>query len=189
MRELAAPHRHLTIDEYLALESASEIRHEYVGGMLYAMAGATQRHNRIAMNVAAQLWNGARGTDCAVYGSDMLVRIGDNACYYPDAVVVCDPADEEPMYLTQPCLIVEVSSPSTASADRRDKLMGYCAIESLQEYLIVFQDEQRVIRHFRDQKGAWWHEELAPGRMLHLRCPEMLLNVAEIYEGVDFSEA
>lgn len=189
MRELASPSRHLTIDEYLAMEAASDIRHEFVGGVLHAIAGGTDRHNLIAMNVAAQLWIAARGTGCRVYGSDMLVRIGENAGYYPDVVVVCDPTDSEPLYKTRPCLAVEVSSPSTASADQCDKLVGYRGIESLLEYLIIFQDERRVIRHFRDSNGAWWHEELEPGRAIPLRCPEMSFQVGDIYLDVpDFSE-
>src|SRR5947209_849523 len=101
------------------MEEASQTKHEYVAGEVYALSGATRRHNQIAGNILAQLWAAARGGHCDVYGSDMRLRIGDDAVYYPDVQVVCDPADAEPLFTTNPCVVVEVLSPRTSSIDLR----------------------------------------------------------------------
>jgi Uma2 family endonuclease len=93
-----------TVEEFLEMEEASSTKHEYVAGEVYALSGATQRHNRIALNIAAQLWNAARGGECRVYGSDMRLRIGNDAVYYPDVQVICDPAETEQLYTTSPCM-------------------------------------------------------------------------------------
>src|SRR5229473_204356 len=114
------------------MEEASPIKHEYVAGQVYALSGATARHNRIAGNIFAQLWNAAGDGPCRVYSSDMRLRIGDNAVYYPDVQVMCDPTDTEQMYKTAPCVVVEVLLPSTQSIDLREKLLAYRRIESLQ---------------------------------------------------------
>lgn len=174
----------MSIDEYLDFEESASTRHEYVGGELYAQAGASRRHNLIAMNVAGLLWSASRGTSCQVFQSDMRVRVGDQAVYYPDVMVVCDAGDTGEGYATSPCLIVEVLSPSTASTDRREKLLEYRRLPSLKAYLIVFQDEARAIRHWRDDEGAWWHAEVAGEGRIPLPCPELTLTLSDIYQGV-----
>src|SRR6266851_8969722 len=134
-----------TVEEFLEMEEASLTKHEYVAGEVYALSGATQRHNRIAGNILAQLWAAARDGGCRVFGSDMRLRVGNDAVYYPDVQVDCDPADNEPLFTMKPCVVVEVLSPSTSSIDLREKLMVYQRIKSLRAYMIVFQDEPRVI--------------------------------------------
>jgi Uma2 family endonuclease len=113
------------------MEEASPTKHEYVAGQVYALTGSTARHNRIAGNIFAQLWNAAGDGPCRVYSSDMRLRIGENAAYYPDLQVVRDPAETEQLYTSSPCLVVEVLSPSTQSIDLREKLMVYQSIKSL----------------------------------------------------------
>src|SRR5262245_58040791 len=102
--------RFMTIDEFLLLEESSAIRHEYVAGERFAFAGGTDEHSLIAMSIGAALVPRARGTGCRVYGSDMLLRIADDAAYYPDVIVVCDPDDSERQFKSRPCVIIEVLS-------------------------------------------------------------------------------
>ena len=176
----------LTVEEFLEMEEASPTKHEYVAGQLYALAGATERHNRIAGNVLAQLWMAARGGPCRVYGSDMRLRIGDSAVYYPDVQVVCDRADTHQMYTTSPCVVVEVLSPSTSSIDLREKLVAYHGIRSLRAYVIVFQDERRVLRHYRAEDDAWFDAlHFADDSRVPFPCPEVDLSLADIYQGVE----
>jgi Uma2 family endonuclease len=174
-----------TIEDYLCAEETSFLKHEYVAGQIYALAGATRRHNSIAMNIAARLWEAAGDGPCQVYGSDMKVRIGDDAVYYPDVQVVCDPADTEQQYTTSPCVIVEVLSPSTESIDLREKLLAYRRIESLQAYIIVYRDEMRVVRHFLDPEYAWWDTRVVSREAkVPFPCPAVELSLAEIYRGL-----
>jgi Uma2 family endonuclease len=174
-----------TVEEFLDMEEASPTKHEYVAGQIYALSGATARHNRIALNIASQLWAAARGGPCRVYGSDMRLRIGDDAVYYPDVQVVCDPAETEHLYTTAPCVIVEVLSPSTSSIDLREKLMAYRRLESLRAYVIVFQDERRVIRHYRAENNAWFDALHGADSAVPFPCPEIELTLADIYQGLD----
>lgn len=89
MGESVKPLASYSVEEYLQLEEAAPVKHEYVAGVIYALAGASQRHNRIAMNLGAQLWHTVQSGPCRVYMSDMKVKIGDEAVYYPDVVVSC----------------------------------------------------------------------------------------------------
>jgi Uma2 family endonuclease len=173
----------VTFEEFLEIEARSDVRHEFVAGNLYAMAGATERHNIIAMNVAAVLWNATDGVTCRVCGSDMLVKISDSAAYYPDVIVTCDPADTEPLYKTRPCLIVEVLSQSTSLTDVREKLLEYQRIASLQSYLIVYQDARCVIHYFRDVEG-WQQETLIGDGEIQVDCPATTLSLSQIYRGI-----
>src|ERR1700704_550353 len=162
------------------MEEASSVKHEFVAGQVYALAGASERHNRIAMNIAALLWTAARDGLCRVYGSDMRLRIGQDAVYYPDVQVVCDPSDTEQMYTTSPCVVVEVLSPSTESIDLREKLMAYRRLESLRAYLIVYRDERRVIRHYRAENDAWFDAFHSGKGNVPIPCPDLELTLAEI---------
>ena len=150
----------LTVDEFLEMEEASPTKHEYVGGQVYVLAGASERHNRIAGNIFANLWLAARNGPCRVYGSDMRLRLGESAVYYPDVQVVCDPDDSNQSYVTRPCLIVEVLSPSTQSIDLREKWLAYRELQSLQAYLIVWRDERRVRLHYRADDREWYDDLL-----------------------------
>lgn len=182
---VAVPHKPLSVEEYLALEEASQRKHEYVAGEIYAHAGATNRHNIIAGNIYASLWNAARGGSCRIYNSDTKVRAADDTFYYPDVMVVCGDADtgEDAVYQDAPCVVVEVTSPSTGSIDRREKLAVYKKIPSLKTYLIVSQEERRVERHWRDESGQWWQAEVTELRaVIPIPCPETELTLAQVYE-------
>jgi Uma2 family endonuclease len=183
---VAHPHKPLTVEEYLALEETASRKHEYVAGEIYAPAGAINRHNTIAGNIYARLWNAARGTDCRVYNSDTKARVAEDVFYYPDAMVVCgdDDTGNDAVYQDKPCVVVEVTSPPTASVDRREKLAAYKKVPSLRAYLVVAQDERRVERHWRDEEGAWWHADLSGEWRVPVPCPETELTVDGIYDGL-----
>lgn len=137
------------------LEAATGIKHEYVLGQVYALAGASENHNRIAANVLAALLPAARAVRCRVVGSDQKLQPGNDLYYDPHVQVLCDPTDDDALIKRRPCVIVEVSSDRTEATDRREKLLVYRGISSLLVYLIVAQDRREVTVHFRDAAGTW----------------------------------
>ncbi|MGH9755088.1 MAG: Uma2 family endonuclease, partial [Blastocatellia bacterium] len=144
----------LSVEEYLALEEKSEARHEYVAGYIFAMAGATDAHNIIAINVATTLRPHLRRSGCRVYMVDMKVRVeAVDAFYYPDVMVTCEPFVAKSIFKSKPVLLVEVLSPGTELTDRREKLSAYFKLESLMEYVLISQDEKRVEIYRRGKHG------------------------------------
>ena len=155
---IASPQQpYLTPEEYLQIEAQSPIKHEYIDGQTYAMAGASDPHVTIAGNLFALLRSHVRGSGCRVYISDMKTRIETlNRFYYPDVLVTCDPRDlETPTYKRFPTLIVEVLSDSTEAFDRGDKFADYQTLESLREYVLINTKRQRVECFRRNDEGLW----------------------------------
>ncbi len=180
------PRRHgpMTVEEYLEMERESPVRHEFVGGAIYAFAGASEAHNLIALSVASHLRAVARDGPCRVLMGDVKLFVSDQAVYYPDVMVVCDPDDNDTHVKHRPCLLIEVLSPSTASVDRREKLLAYRGIPSLRAYVMLYQDVARATVHSRDEHGSWWEDEVPPTGRIRIPCPETELSMAEIYEDV-----
>lgn len=173
--------------DYLVAEQHAEEKHEYVDGKLYAMADASKRHNRIAMNFVMHLSMAARQSSCAVYASDVKVRsLKHKSYYYPDVVVSCGDDNADPYYLEKPCLIVEVVSASTARKDYLEKTVAYQAIPSLQAYLLVAQDEAAVDVLLRDTDGWVLQRYEGVETNLTLPCLNLELTLAMLYEGVTF---
>ena len=174
-----------TIDEYLALEEASEVKYEYIDGEIYAMTGVTRRHNSIALGIATLLKSAAGRGPCRVYISDVKLQVG-RKIYYPDVMVACGPEGSDPRIEDAPCLVVEVVSPSTESIDRREKLAAYKWIESLRVYLIVDQDQRRVERHWRGDDGRWWTAAYEGAGHVPVACPGtgLTLDLDAIYDGL-----
>ena len=114
---------------------------------------------------------------------DRELRAAEDTIYYPDVMVTCEP-EEDPLVENYPCLVVEVASPSTESIDRREKMLAYRKIPTLQAYLIVAQDERRVERFWRDESGEWRQGEAVGEGFVPIPCPEAKLPLAEIYEGL-----
>ncbi|WP_072620624.1 Uma2 family endonuclease [Spirulina major] len=181
---MRSPLRLWTVADYLEAEAASNIRHEYVSGYVFAMAGASEAHNLIACNFVAQLRPHLRGSTCRVFVSDMKVKIQDDIFYYPDLLVTCNPQDNQPYFKTQPTLIIEVLSKTTETTDRREKLMHYQTLESLQEYVLVSQNCIEVEVYRRQASGFWTVEVLKADHNLHLVSVDLKLTMAEIYEDV-----
>lgn len=176
----------VSIDEYLAGERASEVKHEYAAGRVFAMAGASERHNRISGNLFAMLHAATRKSQCTPFISDMRVRI-DQVVYYPDLMVCCDPTDLDPYLKHSPCLVIEVLSESTERIDRGEKLHNYRKIAHLKAYVLVSQDAPRV-EIYRRTDGPQWLFESVDGldAAIDLPCPPTRVTLAEIYERVEF---
>jgi len=163
----------VSAEEYLAGEEVAEVRHEYVTGEIYAMAGAGERHNRIALNIAFQLRSKARGGRCGVFMSDMKLRIGrGERFYYPDVMLVCNENDDHSQYKDAPCLIAEVLSPSTEAVDRREKWLAYSELHSLRYYLLISADRQYVDYYQRDDAGVWQAATLTSQETILVQCGE-----------------
>jgi Uma2 family endonuclease len=191
MAEPALPDELMTLEEYLEFERNSPVKHEYVGGHVYAMTGVTRRHSRIALNLARKLADAAGAGPCRVHQSDMQVPTPDGPWYYPDIVVACGSEPDDPYIEDAPCLLIEVLSPTTAStdrrekllADRREKLLAYRRIPSLRAYLLVEQDRTMVECHYRDGDGPW-RSLLVDSGTVAVPCPETALSLTDIYAGV-----
>jgi Uma2 family endonuclease len=177
----------LSDEEYLAFERSSEIKHEFLSGHVYAMAGATREHNLITGNIAGELRLQLRGKPCETYSNDMRVRISRTALYtYPDVVVVCGTPlflDDHRDTLINPLLIIEVLSPSTEGYDRGEKFKYYRSIESFSEYMLIAQDKIAA-DHFVKQDNIWTIREVEQEiRLITIPC---LLNFSDIYDRVEF---
>ena len=167
--------------EYLSAELTSQDKHEFVSGQVFAMSGASIRHNQIAVNVLFSLRSKA-SSKCRVSISDVKFK-ANQLYYYPDVMVSCAPKSDE-YCESQPCLIVEVLSESTESIDRGEKLHNYQKAPELEAYLLVSQKERRVDVFKRS--GAFWRfESVTDGGEIELSCPEMTLSLASIYHGVE----
>jgi len=172
-------------DEYLAGERASEIRHEYLDGQVYAMAGASDDHNRIAGNIHGELRERLRGTPCEPFINDMKVKIPPqfaDAFYYPDVLVACDPTDRAKYYRERPVVIFEVLSPETERTDRREKALAYRHLPTLEVYVLVAQNQMTVTVMRRAEPG--WTSEIIEGSSAVLKLPNIGVEIplARIYE-------
>ena len=178
----------LSVEEYLEGELYRPIKHEYVAGRIFAMVGVSQAHNLITGNMYNALRAHLRDTPCRIFFVDMKVRIEKaNSFYYPDLAVTCDPADTEEYYLTHPCLIVEVLSPSTEGIDRREKLMAYQRLESLQEYILVSQEKEMVEVYRKDEQGNWWLDTYTEKDEFRLESVDLPLTMDAVYEDVNLA--
>ena len=176
----------MTVAEYLESEKNGTIRHEYLDGEVYAMSGASKRHNLISINLITQLRELLREGPCQVFIVDFKVFIEAlNFFYYPDIVVACDPEDDDDYFVKRPVLVVEVESPSTAAIDRREKLMAYRKVESLREYLRLSQDSIKAEIHRRDDEGTLWSEEVAADQELRLESVGLSVALPALYQGVE----
>jgi Uma2 family endonuclease len=181
---------YLSVADYLAGERDVDVRHEYVDGQVYAMAGTSDRHNRIALNIASRLNDRLVDDECEAFMSDMKIMVSPVLYYYPDVIVTCDQPGGDAYFRREPRLIVEVISPSTERIDRTEKLHAYRNVESLQEYVLVAQDKIAIEVH-RRQEGSEWAIEffIEPEEEIRLASVDLTLRVADIYRNVRFTEA
>ena len=176
-----------TVEKYLELEKTSEIRHEYLGGQVFAVSGASKEHNLITGNIITLLRPHLRGSSNRVFFSKMKLKVKLEKLdifYYPDVLVTCDLNDSERYFKTSPKLIVEVLSNSTKTIDKREKLFYYRMLKSLQEYILISQDEVKVEIYRKDIQGNWSMLTLGKDDELHLNSIDLTLTMAEIYEDV-----
>jgi Uma2 family endonuclease len=186
-----APQPNPSFEDWLAIErTATDQRSEYVAGEVFAMAGGTEAHNLIVLNVSAELRAQLKARPCRVYPSDMKVRIASNdVCTYPDVMVICGERqfyDDRRDVVTNPSLIVEVLSNSTEAYDRGDKFRHYRGLPSLQAYLLLSQYRVQAELFLRQPDGTWslsGYED--PSETIVLRVVEAQLSLAEVYDKVE----
>ena len=166
----------VSYDAYLESEAASEVKHEFLRGELYAMAGGTPEHAALAMTIGAELNYSLRGRPCRVYSSDLRVRVeATDLSTYPDLAVVrgaLETSAIDPNAAINPVVIVEVLSDSTEGYDRGEKFAHYRQIPSLREYILVSQQTRRLESHYKNDAGEWVLREAGPGAALELRALE-----------------
>ncbi|MGB7925318.1 MAG: Uma2 family endonuclease [Pyrinomonadaceae bacterium] len=183
-----------TPEEYLALERKAEDKSEYFNGEIFAMTGASRRHNLVAVNVLASLHAQLRKRPCEIYPSDMRVKVSPTGLYtYPDVVIVCgEPLfdDEQKDTLVNPTLLVEVLSKSTASYDRGEKFEHYRKLASLAEYLVIAQNKYHVEHYIRQPDNQWLLSETDDmQKTISLPSIECDLALTDIYDKVDVRES
>jgi Uma2 family endonuclease len=183
--------KRMSWSEYLQQERQAETKSEFYDGEVFALAGATRRHNVISINVAAELQNVLKESPCETYGSDMRLRCPDGLGTYPDVSVACDPLFEDDTQdtLLNPVVIVEVLSPSTEAYDRGRKFQGYRGIPSLREYLLVSQDRCLIEHYVRQSEFDGWllTSVSEPHDQIELPTLGVSLRVRDVYARVDFS--
>jgi Uma2 family endonuclease len=179
-----------TPEEYLAIERDSEGRCEYFAGEIFAMSGASERHNLITGNILAGLHSQFRGKPCKVYSSDMRVKVSASGLYtYPDVVALCGKTrfdDDHRDTLINPMVIIEVLSNSTEAYDRGEKFKHYRKVDSLNEYLLVSQEKHQV-EHYVRQPGNHWLLSEASNLDDTIQLPSInsVLALSEIYDKVE----
>lgn len=184
---------HYTPEEYLALERQADYKSEYFAGEIFAMTGASRKHNLVAGNVLASLHAQLKGRPCEIYPSDMRVKVSPTGLYtYPDVVIICgDPAfdDDRKDTLLNPTVLVEVLSKSTASYDRGEKFEHYRKLNSLAEYLVIAQDKHHLEHYVRQPDNQWLLSETDDMQAtIHLRSIECNLALLDIYDKVNIDK-
>jgi Uma2 family endonuclease len=186
-----APERQpVSVDNYLRGELNSQLKHEYLGGYVYAMAGARNAHHQIASNTLGALQARLRGKPCQPFNSDTKVRVKLPAhvrFYYPDVSVVCDRNPPADTFQDRPVVIVEVLSRSTRRDDQTEKKEAYLTIPSLQVYLLIEQDSPAVSVYRRTDQGFVHETYTELKAVVPLAELEADLPLAEVYERVEFA--
>ena len=181
------PQHYLTPEEYLAIERNAEYKSEYIDGIMYAMAGGSERHNIIVANLIISVGIQLRGRQCRVYPSDLKVRVPNSSkFFYPDVSVVCGEtrfADDHKDVILNPILIAEVLSDSTAGFDRGKKFISYQQIASLKEFIFVAQDEILVEKYARQGDDSWVYTKVTDiDGEVSLQSVECIVKSSDIYD-------
>lgn len=182
------PHSQFTIDEYLAIERISPVKHEYFQGQIIAIAGASKAHVIITGNLSALLVDHLRGTDYISYVADMKVCLSSlNLFCYPDLAVTCDERDRISTedFILYPKLIIEVLSDSTEAFDRGDKFFDYQTIYTLEEYMLVHQNQIVVERFQRKSNNLWNPMIFQGGDTLELSSIHFACKIETLYKNLD----
>ena len=170
----------ISVEEYLAGEPHSRVKHEYVNGQVRAMTGTSTAHNRISINLTLALDHHLRGSPCRVFMADVKVHVA-HAFYYPDVMVACEPDDRHTYYREHPKLLIEVLSDSTRDTDLLEKLAAYQSIPALQEYA-VFEQDRAEARVYRRAAGGWEVESFGAGENLRLASVGLEIPLADAYD-------
>jgi Uma2 family endonuclease len=183
---------YISPEDYLSIERGSPIRHEYINGVMYAMAGGSLRHNEITVNITTLLKTHLRGRDCKTYNSDLRVLNKESGAYfYPDVLVICGKpilTDLHKDTVVNPLIIVEVLSPSTEAFDRDAKFEHYKLLDSFQVYVLISQDQPLVQKYTRNAEGWQLTEYAGLDSVLSLEAIEFFAPLRDIYEEIVFDE-
>ena len=184
---IAIPH-YINPKEYLDIERDNPIRHEYRRGLVYAMVGGTDNHDRITFNFLKLIDNHLGDpSDCRFYSGNVKVNYQDDFYYYPDAFVTCDPRDREERYVKRfPKLIAEVLSPGTRNFDLNEKFEDYRLLDSLEEYILISQDCQRLECRRRTMTNSWETVVHKVGDIVSLKSIGLEFGIEKLYRGLDF---
>ena len=182
---IAVPH-YISPKDYLDIERDTPIRHEYRRGLVYAMAGGTDNHDRIALNLLT-LFNLHLGDSaCRFHSGNVKVNYQDEFYYYPDAFVTCDPRDRDDRSIKRyPKLIVEVLSSSTQTFDAGEKFADYQNLDSLEEYVLIAQDSPRVECRRRTTANTWETVVYQASDRVTLTSIDLEFAIADLYRGLD----
>ena len=187
-----SPTKTLSLEEYRNLETIAEVKHEYHDGEIIEMTGGSINHNSILINLIVLLKLALRGTNYRLQSSDLRLWIPQyNRGLYPDLMLIAG----EPLFsdnrndeILNPCVIIEVLSPSTSGYDRGDKFRYYRSIPQLNQYLLVSQGEILIESYSKTSENNWLLQEYTPARgIISLDSLGISLNLADIYEGIDFN--
>lgn len=186
----AQPKRSITEEEYVAFEESSDRKHEYYQGDMYAMTGGTEPHNLLAGNTYASFHAQLRRRECRVYTSDQRIKVMATGLHtYPDVTVVCGHPQfvaGSRLTVTNPTVIVEVLSPSTERYDRGMKFRHYRMIPSLQDYILISQDDHRIEHYMRQDTDIWQlHEAVGLQTQITVRSITCVLTLEDVYEKVE----
>lgn len=181
----------MTEAEYLEFEEKSDIKHEYVAGRVLAMAGADWNHNAITGSIQSNLYIQLRGKDCIAMSNDLRLKVESKkvSYRYPDVMVICGEPHfiENRKTIDNPTVVIEVLSPSTALEDRNAKFDEYIQLNSVQEYILISQDEPKVERFKRHVSGEWLYLKITSlDGKLELPSIACTLSLSILYEDVDF---
>jgi Uma2 family endonuclease len=177
----------MSVADYLIVEERTRLRYEYVDGEIYAMSGASTRHNQLVTNLVGHTWQSRSSHGCKIFSQGVKLHVATrNSYYYPDVMGCCEPDDDADGHVTRPCFVIEVLSDSTSGIDRREKRLAYLTLRSLDEYVIV--DQYRMhVSIYRGGRNPWASQVLdAPDDVLKLTCVSVGIALKDIYEGVDF---
>ncbi len=179
----------ISVADYLSGELVSDIRHEYSGGYVYAMAGATNAHNRVASALLGALYSQLRGKPCEAFNSDTKVRVRlatHTRFYYPDGMVVCEPNAADDTFQDNPVVIAEVLSEATRRTDENEKREAYLTIPTLTSYLLMETERPRIVVHRRTDSGFIAEAYEGIDAVVPLADIEVELPLAQLYERVEF---
>jgi Uma2 family endonuclease len=184
---LAEKVEYLSVADYLEGEKLSQIRHEFIDGQVFAMAGASKRHNRICGNLYRDISSHLIDTNCDVFMETVKVRPNELTFYYPGIVVTCEPGDDDEYIVNHPCLIFEVISPTSERTDRYEKLQIYRQMPGLREYVIVWQEQMMIEVHRWNENNEWTVERFSRVEAeIRLDSIAYQLRLSDVYRAIEF---
>jgi Uma2 family endonuclease len=193
VKEPAPKYNYISPEQYLEMERASETKHEYYNGEVFAMAGASVPHNEISFNINRLVASSAHDKGCKLFGSDFRIHIPERSLFtYPDFSIVCGKADTSKLYsdnLTNPSVIIEILSKSTKDYDRGTKFFLYRSIKSLKEYILIDSISVSIEKYTRQENNSWLLTEFNNlSDSFHITTIGVTLQLQDIYEDVNFGE-